>query len=65
MESTAIGSGPVLVASDFSEAADEAIRQAHEWAIRSDRELSALHVMGTAPCMPCFLNCTCRMRLNS
>jgi nucleotide-binding universal stress UspA family protein len=49
MESTAIGSGPVLVASDFSEAADEAIRQAHEWAIRSDRELSALHVMGTAP----------------
>ncbi len=48
MESNSINSGPILVASDFSEAADEAIRQAHLWATRADRPMSALHVMAGA-----------------
>ena len=47
--------GPILVASDFSEAADEAVRQAHLWATRTDCELSALHVMaGAVPIHPLF-----------
>ncbi len=48
MGSNSLSIGPILVASDFSEAADEAIRQAHLWATREDRELSALHVMAGA-----------------
>ncbi|MBI4954403.1 MAG: universal stress protein [Myxococcales bacterium] len=39
------GLGPVLVASDLSETADEAVRQAHGWARRTGRPLSVLHVM--------------------
>jgi nucleotide-binding universal stress UspA family protein len=34
----------ILVASDFSRSADEAIRQAHAWAQRQGAALSALHV---------------------
>ena len=46
---------PILVASDFSESADEAIRQAQMWATHTGRELSALHVMaGAVPMHPLF-----------
>ncbi len=43
-----MGAGPILVASDFSESADEAIRQAHLWASRAGCDLSALHVIAGA-----------------
>ena len=36
--------GPVLVACDFNEAADVAIRQAHKWATSADCDLSLLDV---------------------
>lgn len=48
MDSNSLSPGPILVATDFSEAADEAIRQAHLWATRCDHKLSALHVMAGA-----------------
>jgi nucleotide-binding universal stress UspA family protein len=55
MESNSLSPGPILVASDFSDAADEAVRQAHLWAMRADCELSALHVMaGAVPMHPLF-----------
>ena len=34
----------LLVASDFSRSADEAVRQAHAWALRLGADLHALHV---------------------
>ena len=53
MAHTSLSPGSVLVASDFSEAADVAIRQAHKWAISADRELSVLHVIaGGVPVHP-------------
>ena len=55
MDPTSLRLGPILVASDFSEAADEAICQAHHWAMNADRELSALHVVaGGVPEHPLF-----------
>ena len=36
--------GPVLVATDFSPAADEAIRQADAWAKRRGAALGVVHV---------------------
>ena len=55
MVPTSLRPGPVLVASDFSEAADVAIRQACKWAISANRELSALHVIaGGVPVHPLF-----------
>ncbi len=55
MDPTSLSSGPILVASDFSKAADEAICQAHHWAARAGRELSALHVVaGGVPEHPLF-----------
>lgn len=45
MNSNPLGPGPILVASDFSEAADEAICQAHSLATRAGRDFSALHVV--------------------
>lgn len=37
--------GPVVVATDLSEAADEAVLQAHRWALAFDRELVVVHVV--------------------
>jgi nucleotide-binding universal stress UspA family protein len=37
--------GPVIVASDFSPAADEAIRQAHERALATEQRLMVVHVV--------------------
>jgi nucleotide-binding universal stress UspA family protein len=37
--------GPVVVATDLSEAADEAVMQAHRWALAFDRELVVVHVV--------------------
>ena len=45
----------ILVASDFSRSADEAIRQADAWARRQQAKLSALHVVREAlPVHPLF-----------
>ncbi len=55
MDPNALRPGPILVASDFSEASDEAMRQAQKWAERGGRELHALHVMpGGVPMHPLF-----------
>lgn len=55
MDTPVLGPGPILVASDFSEAADEAIRQAQIWATRAGRELAAVHVVpGGVPLHPLF-----------
>jgi nucleotide-binding universal stress UspA family protein len=55
MERSDPDAGPVLVASDLSEAADEAIRQAHRWAASAGRQLHALVVIpGTMRLNPLF-----------
>jgi nucleotide-binding universal stress UspA family protein len=51
-----MNSGPVLVATDFSEQGDDAIREADAWARRAHTSLIALHVMppllGCHPLLP-------------